>query len=141
MLYVFNLLGYILINVNFLREADMSAKSYSLRRSKTIHRDEEIRTFCDELAKRYRPLKITLFGSHASGMAREDSDVDILVEMERFDSALGMAAAIVRETKPGFAVDILVRTPQQVKERISMGDPFIIEIINSGKIVYETADC
>ena len=74
-------------------------------------------------------------------MAREDSDVDILMEMEQVDSALGMAAAIVRETKPGFAVDIMVRTPRQVKERIRMGDSFMIEIVNSGKVIYETADC
>ena len=117
----------------------MSAKSFSRQHSKNTRRDEEVRVFCDELVERYHPLKITLFGSHASGMAREDSDVDILLEMERVDSALGMAATIVRETKPGFAVDILVRTPGQIKERIRMGDSFMTEIINSGKVIYETA--
>jgi len=115
-------------------------KSRLQRNSKSTRRDEKVRAFCSELVERYHPLKITLFGSHASGAARDDSDVDILLEMERVDSALGMAAAIVRETKPCFAVDILVRTPRQIKERVQMGDPFIIEIVNSGKVIYETAD-
>jgi len=118
----------------------MTLIAHSQQSSKTTRRDEEIQAFCGELVLRYRPLKITLFGSHASGMAREDSDVDILVEMERVDSALGMAAAIVRETKPRFAVDMLIRTPRQIKERVRMGDPFIIEIVNSGKVIYELAD-
>jgi hypothetical protein len=60
--------------------------------------------------------------------------------MEQVDSALRMAAAIVRETKPCFAVDILIRTPRQVKERVRMGDPFMIDIVNSGKVIYETAN-
>lgn len=118
----------------------MSTKSRLRHFSKHARRDEEVRAFCGELIERYRPFKITLFGSHALGTAREDSDVDILLEMEQFDSALGMAATIVRETKPGFAADILVRTPQQIKERIQMGDPFMIEIVNSGKVIYETSD-
>jgi predicted nucleotidyltransferase len=121
-------------------KADMTAISSLRQHLGNNRRDGEIQAFCGELVERYRPLKITLFGSHASGLAREDSDVDILVEMERVDSALGMAAAIVRETRPVFAVDILVRTPRQVKERVRMGDPFMIEIVNSGKVIYETAD-
>jgi len=122
-------------------KADMTAISNLRQCFGSSRREEEIQAFFGELVKRYRPLKITLFGSYASGMAREDSDVDILVEMERVDSALGMAAAIVRETKPCFAVDILVRTPRQVKERVSMGDTFMIEIVNGGKVIYETAYC
>jgi predicted nucleotidyltransferase len=118
----------------------MTLISHLQQRLETNRHEDEIQAFCGELVDRYRPLKITLFGSHALGMAREDSDVDILVEMEQVDSALGMAATIVRETKPGFAVDILVRTPRQVKERVQMGDPFMIAIVNSGKVIYEHAD-
>ncbi|MDR1728533.1 MAG: nucleotidyltransferase domain-containing protein [Acidobacteriota bacterium] len=102
-------------------------------------REEEVEAFCRALVERYRPSKITMFGSYASGRARRDSDLDLLVEMEHTGSSLGMAATIVRETKPGFAVDILVRTPQQIDERIRLGDPFMIEIVNNGKVVYESA--
>ena len=125
----------------FFGKADMSAKSCLRQHSKNARRDEEVMAFCNELVERYHPLKITLFGSYASGMAHEDSDVDLLVEMKHVDSALGTAAAIVRETKPCFTVDLLVRTPQHVRERIRMGDNFMIEIVNNGKVLYETADC
>jgi predicted nucleotidyltransferase len=102
-------------------------------------REEEIGAFCRALAERYRPVRITLFGSFASDSARADSDVDLLVEMRQVESALGTAAAIVRDIRPRFAVDLLVRTPRQVKERLRLGDPFMAEIISSGKVMYEAA--
>jgi len=102
--------------------------------------DGAVLDFCSLLVERYRPLRITLFGSHAAGTARNDSDVDLLVEMEHVDSGLTVAADILKETEPRFDVDILVRTPQQVKARRQMGDPFITEIIKSGRVVYEATD-
>ncbi len=109
-------------------------------RTVSTDREQDIAMFCHVLAERYRPVKITLFGSYAAGNARPDSDVDLLVEMEYVDSGLTAAAAILRETKPRFAVDLLIRTPQQVRERIRMGDPFMEEIVTTGKVVYESAD-
>ena len=44
--------------------------------------DEAIRNFASEIARRYSPEKIILFGSHARGDANEDSDVDMLVIMD-----------------------------------------------------------
>lgn len=102
-------------------------------------REEEIGAFCRALAERYRPVRITLFGSFASDSARADSDVDLLIEMRKVESALGTAAAIVREIRPRFAVDLLVRTPRQVKERLRLGDPFMSEIVSRGKVLYEAA--
>jgi predicted nucleotidyltransferase len=40
-----------------------------------------IRKFAREVAKRFDPDKIILFGSYAYGTPHEDSDVDILVVM------------------------------------------------------------
>ena len=41
----------------------------------------QIRKLCDQIAREFHPERIILFGSHASGHARPESDVDLLVIM------------------------------------------------------------
>jgi hypothetical protein len=38
---------------------------------------------------------------------------------------------------PATALDLLVRTPKQVEQRLAMGDFFMREIIERGKVMYE----
>ena len=40
-----------------------------------------IRRYARQIAERFRPDKIILFGSYANGTPHEDSDVDLLVVM------------------------------------------------------------
>jgi predicted nucleotidyltransferase len=42
-----------------------------------------IKTFCDAVAKPFRPQKTILFGSYACKKPTEDLDVDLLVIMKR----------------------------------------------------------
>ncbi|MCS6951165.1 MAG: nucleotidyltransferase domain-containing protein, partial [bacterium] len=48
-----------------------------------MDRKEEIAEMLDDIVKKlvesYAPQKIILFGSYASGRAREDSDIDLLI--------------------------------------------------------------
>ncbi|MHC4546815.1 MAG: hypothetical protein ACYSYL_20235 [Planctomycetota bacterium] len=39
--------------------------------------------------------------------------------------------------RPQFPVDLLVRTPEKVQQRIEMGDGFMREIVEEGKVLYE----
>ena len=41
--------------------------------------------------------------------------------------------------RPAFPMDLLVRTPEKVRERIEMGDSFMREILDQGKVLYEAA--
>jgi hypothetical protein len=34
-------------------------------------------------------------------------------------------------------MDILVRTPEQLAQRLRLGDPFLLEITRKGKVLYE----
>ena len=102
--------------------------------------ESEIHGFCRRLADLYRPVRITLFGSHARGEARPNSDVDLLVEMEYTGSSLGFADRMICATKPDFHIDLLVRTPGKMRERDMMGDQFADEILSTGKVVYENTD-
>ena len=34
-------------------------------------------------------------------------------------------------------MDLLVRTPEKIQERLDMGDPFVRTILDDGKVLYE----
>jgi len=42
--------------------------------------------------------------------------------------------------RPSFPMDLLVRTPEKVRERIEMGDTFMREIVERGRVLYEAND-
>jgi len=95
-----------------------------------------IRRFAHDVAKRFHPDKIILFGSHACGTPHEDSDVDILVVMparNQLDQAVKISLAI----DPPFPLDIIVRTPHNLKWRLAEGESFHTEIISKGLVLYE----
>ena len=101
----------------------------------------EIRSFCNALAKRFRPRKIILFGSYAYGKPTEDSDVDLLVVMNRTCHHGERMSLRIRKAMPAsFPMDIIVRTPNFISRRIAWGDPFMREIFAKGKVLYETID-
>ncbi|MGB9888399.1 MAG: nucleotidyltransferase family protein [Anaerolineae bacterium] len=97
----------------------------------------EIQKVVREIAEKFRPRRVILFGSHAYGTPDSDSDVDLLIEMDTPLRSVEQAVAIRQAVDFPFPTDLLVRTPQQVAERIQMGDPFFKEILSRGKVLYE----
>jgi uncharacterized protein len=95
-----------------------------------------IRRFARQVAERFQPEKIILFGSYAYGTPHADSDVDILVVMPARNQ-LDQAFKIHWTLKPPFPLDIIVRTPKNMKWRLEEGDSFLREIISRGKVLYE----
>ena len=101
----------------------------------------KIKTFCDSVAKQFRPQKIILFGSYAYGKPTEDSDVDLLVIMGRTRHRGERMSLRIRHAVPaGFPMDLLVRTPGFISKRMTWGDPFTQEILTKGKVLYEAPD-
>jgi len=74
-----------------------------------------------EVAERFKPDKIILFGSHAYGKPHADSDVDILVVMPA-RSAIDQAVRVDRMTAPPFPLDLIVRTPKTLAWHLAGGD-------------------
>lgn len=98
-----------------------------------------IRCFARQVAERFHPEKIVLFGSHAYGTPTADSDVDILVIMRARNKH--SQACKIRDAIPApFPMDLLVRTPEEMRWRLTEGDLFHTEILSKGKILYEKAD-
>ena len=99
-----------------------------------------ISSFAQKVARQFNPHKIILFGSYAYGKPTEDSDVDMLIIMPFKGKGAHKATEILLATDPRFPIDLLVRTPQQIRTRIKLGDFFIRKITQKGKVLYEATN-
>lgn len=98
-----------------------------------------IRHYAAEVAERFQPHQIILFGSYAYGTPRADSDVDILVVMparNQLDQAFKIRLAV----PPTFPMDLIVRTPKNLERRLAEGESFLTEIVSKGLVLYEKND-
>lgn len=100
----------------------------------------DIKAYCSEIARMFHPQRIILFGSHARGTPTEDSDVDLMVVLRHRGHAVDKAIEIRRKLPRSFAMDLLVRSPAEMRKRIGMGDSFIQDIVEHGKVLYEADD-
>src|SRR6266481_1844295 len=95
-----------------------------------------IRKLALEIAEKFHPEKIILFGSYAYGKPHRDSDVDLLVIMPAWNE-ISKACRISCAVDRAFPLDILVRTPENLRWRLEEGDWFLREAVGKGKVLYE----
>jgi predicted nucleotidyltransferase len=98
-----------------------------------------IRRYVRQIAHKFDPDKIILFGSYAYGQPHEWSDVDILVVMparNQIDQALRIKLGV----EAPFSLDLIVRTPSRLQRDWADGDWFLREILAKGKVLYEKTD-
>jgi predicted nucleotidyltransferase len=98
-----------------------------------------IRRFARQVAERFQPEKIVLFGSYAYGTPHADSDVDILVVMPA-NNKHSRSFQIRTAISTPFPMDLLVRTQEGLHRRLADGDLFHTEIVSKGKVLYEVGD-
>lgn len=101
---------------------------------------QKVYELCDQVVQHFHPQKVILFGSYAYGTPTEDSDVDMLVIIPFEGRSAKKAVEILLVTNPRFPIDLLVRTPDQIKTRLELGDFFIKEITQKGRILYDTVN-
>jgi len=92
-----------------------------------------------KLLEGYAPQKVVLFGSYASGKPRLDSDIDLLIikeTKERFIDRWVTVRRILSDPKRTVPLETIVLTPQEVSERLAIGDQFLAEIMEKGKVLY-----
>jgi predicted nucleotidyltransferase len=84
------------------------------------------------------PHKIILFGSRARGDARPDSDIDLLVIADSTEPRYRRAAPLYGVLSDILApMDILVYTPEEVKEWSEVRQAFVTTAIREGRVLYE----
>ena len=96
-----------------------------------------IEHLADEIARRFHPRRIVLFGSYATGTATEDSDVDLLIVMPHRGPDYETASRIRLVLDVPFPMDILVRSPVEVRRRLAMNDFFLSDIIQQGLVLHD----
>ena len=100
--------------------------------------DELLQKITQRIVDALAPERIILFGFYAYGEPTPDSDVDLLIVMEtkeRSSRRRRVVSRLFRE-RP-FPMGIVVRTPAEVELSRERVDPFMHEVFNKGKVLYE----
>lgn len=98
---------------------------------------QHINQLAATIANMFHPQKVILFGSYAVGSPTDDSDVDLLVVMEHDKRRnIEQAVEIQLATKSSFPLDLLVRRPHEIRERLEMKDSFVMQLMQSGEVLY-----
>lgn len=100
--------------------------------------EKSIRAFSDQIVREFQPDRIILFGSYVYGRPTADSDVDLLIVMPFDGKPTQKAVEILKRTKPHIPVELVVRTPGQVEKRLKLNDFFLREILEKGRVLYES---
>lgn len=100
--------------------------------------EAEIQDFVNKVVEEFSPQRVILFGSYARGNATPDSDVDLLVIMPTKKRTVQQALDIRLRIACPFALDLLVRTPRDVKQRLALHDCFLKSIVSEGRTLYES---
>ncbi len=80
-----------------------------------------------------------LFGSHARGTPRSESDIDLLIikeTSERFIDRWTRVRRILSDPQRAIPFETLVLTPQEVAKRLAIGDQFVETILREGTVLY-----
>ena len=99
---------------------------------------EVIEEMGEEIAKAFKPDKIILFGSYARGESTEQSDVDLLIIAESIEPPPKRSVPIYRLLrKYHVPVDVMVRTPDEMKKYESLPFSFLQTACREGVTLYE----
>ena len=132
-----NILSPFLIGVKFilpLRNSGIILQKAGLERGPFM--EKFIKEIGNLIKKEFIAKEAILFGSFAKGECTENSDIDILVIMETKLKPYKQASLIRMrlDEKLGvkYPIDLIVRTPQQIKRRLALGDFFLKSVLAKG---------
>ena|SRR3989344_7284172 len=98
--------------------------------------EAKIKTVAQEIARKFKPDKIILFGSYAWGTPGPDSDVDLFIIKET-DNTRETAREIDGSIRPRpFPIDLIVYKPASVEKSLTRKDFFIRNIMTKGITLY-----
>jgi predicted nucleotidyltransferase len=91
----------------------------------------QIKAYCRVVAREFRPHKIILFGSYATGSATPDSDVDLVVVLPFRGTDTDKVVEIRGRVEAPFPMDLLVWKPNEASKQ----DAFTRSVLGEGKVM------
>src|SRR5438876_11850890 len=95
-----------------------------------------LRQVWDDIERHFAPQHVILFGSRATGRARPDSDIDLLLVSSYFESVefikrMGVFRQKIDPLKYGVSMDVLCYTPEEFED-MSTGIGMVAEAVRDG---------
>jgi len=92
----------------------------------------------DRIVEVLHPEKVILFGSHAWGKPRKDSDVDLFVVVSSSDEpAYRRARVVYRGLRDiNVPVDVIVQTHDEVARSVSVVASLARKVMEHGRVLY-----
>lgn len=102
----------------------------------------QIEEYCREVVRKLNPQAVILFGSFASGDINEGSDIDIMVIADFQVSFLDRIKLLLDLNHFRLPIEPVGYTAEELEKMKQTGNPFIIEVVDKGKVLYPPkADC
>lgn len=105
--------------------------------------DENIRNLTSSIVEKlktaYKPEKVILFGSYAYGSPDSDSDIDFLIIKDTHDRPIDRRVTVrslVSDPSRRIPLEVIVLNPEEVQDRLEIGDQFLKEILENGEVLY-----
>ncbi len=98
---------------------------------------KHIKNITDQIVKHYTPEKIILFGSFARGEEKPSSDVDLLIIKKTGKKRVKRIHEVLMLVQSELPLEPLVYSPGEVKERLRLGDLFLRDVFEHGKVLYD----
>jgi len=104
------------------------------------HFDQEIGSIVSQLVRLYKPQNVILFGSLAKGEINEGTDMDLfIIKSDPPELGVDRIRELDAMIKYTLATDFVVYRPDAVEKRLSLGDPFIKNTLQEGRVLYDAA--
>ncbi len=97
---------------------------------------KEIKNIVEQIKIKYRPEKIILYGSVTTGKITENSDIDMLIIKRTKRRFVNRISDVLRLCDYSIPFEPIVYTPEEIEQRIKLGDFFIMDILKKGKVLY-----
>ena len=104
----------------------------------TVASSEAIEAMTERIVQGLDPSRIILFGSHARGDTKADSDVDLLVVLSSVADKREVVIQIRRALKEfNVSKNIVVATPDEIEPHDGLVDAALRPALRDGKVLYE----
>lgn len=132
-------LKYFSLNTNYPYFPEL--ESVMLRELRRNELEKNLKSVIRVLKKSFKPEKIILFGSLATGRVSPDGDLDLLIVKknvpERYWDRIKKLASLIADFSVG--IDFTIWTPKELEDETKKNLFLKEEILQKGKVVYERA--